>query len=194
MREPIRYTVAAAIALLMTGGVSLQGQAVQTQEPKTVKLDADRTFLMTAGQGGYAEVELAKLASKKAMSDEVKKLAQHIEKDHTANNQELKSLATAKNVILPTTLDMEHQQLYDGLDKLEGAAFDKAYTTAMVDGHRKMIALFEGASVSKDANVKAFAEKTLPTLREHLKVSQQAQAAVGGPTSTSGSAPAPAPK
>ena len=45
----------------------------------------------------------------------------------------------------------------------------------MVDGHKKMIALFEQASVSKDAQVKAFAEKTLPALREHLKHAQHAQ-------------------
>jgi putative membrane protein len=194
MRETIRYTVAAGIALIMTAAVPAYGQDPQSQAAKTVKLDADRTFLMTAGQGGYAEVVLANLAAKKAANDDVKKLAQHIEKDHSASNQEMKSLATAKNVIIATTLDAEHQELNSRLEKLEGASFDKAYTAAMVDGHRKMITLFEQASVSKDADIKAFAEKTLPTLREHLKESQQAQAAVGGATSTSGAAPAPAPK
>jgi hypothetical protein len=60
-----------------------------------------------------------------------------------------------------------------------------------------MIALFEQASVSRDAQVKAFAEKTLPALREHLKHAQHAQSTIGGPTSTSGAAPPspePAPK
>jgi len=114
-----------------------------------------------------------------------------LEKDHTANNQELKSLATSKGVVLTTTLDAEHQQLHDRLEKLDGGAFDRAYTSAMVDGHKKMIALFEQASVSKDAQVKAFAEKTLPTLREHLTHSQRAHSAVGGATSTSGTAPKP---
>jgi putative membrane protein len=193
MREMFRYTLAASLALLLTGGLSAAAQEAHQQAAKTVKLDADRTFLMTAGQGGHAEVALANLAAKKAMSTEVKKLVQVLEKDHSASNQELKSLSSAKNVIVPMTLDAEHQQLLDRLEKLEGASFDKAYATAMVDGHKKMIALYEGASVSKDAAIKAYAEKTLPTLRAHLQQSQQAQAAVGGATSTSGKTPGNAP-
>ena len=196
MRDTIRYTLAAAIAISMTATTPVLGQQPDTRTPpqtdtqKTVKFDADRTFLMTAGQGGHAEVVLAALAVKKASNDEVKKLAQMLEKDHSANNQELKSLATSKGVVVATTLDAEHQQLHDRLEKLDGAAFDRAYSTAMVDGHKKMIALFEQASVSKDAQVKAFAEKTLPALREHLKHAQHAQSTIGGAISTSGAAPA----
>jgi putative membrane protein len=184
MRDTIRYTWAAIVLLAMTGAASAQGQPV-----KVVKFDADRTFLMTAGQSGVAEVMLANLATKKAASDEVRKLAQMLEKDHTATNQELKSLATAKAVVLATTPDAEHQQLYNRLEALDGAAFDRAYASAMVDAHKKSITLFEQASVSKDAEVKAFAEKKLPTLREHLKHAQHAQTTVGGASSTSGTVP-----
>ncbi len=193
MRETIRYTVAAVIAVLMTGAVPVHAQEGQAKDAKTVKLDADRTFLMTAGQGANAEVVLASLAAGKAASEHVKRLAPLIERDHLANNKELKALTDAKSVIVPTTLDAEHQQLFDRLDKLEGASFDSAYVAAMVDGHKKMITLFEQASVSKDPQIKAYAEKSLPTLREHLKQSQQAQAAVGGATSTSGTSPSSAP-
>ena len=80
------------------------------------------------------------------------------------------------------------------MEKLEGASFDKAYVAAMVDGHKKMITVFEQASVSKDPQIKAFAEKTLPALREHLKQSLQAQAVVGAATSTSGTKPSDMPK
>ena len=196
MRDTIRYTLAAAIAISMTAATPVLGQQPDTRTPpqtdtqKTVKFDAYKTFLMTASQGGHAEVVLATLAIIKAVNDEVKKLAQMLEKDHSANNQELKSLATSKGVVVATTLDAEHQQLHDRLEKLDGAAFDRAYSTAMVDGHKKMIALFEQASVSKDAQVKAFAEKTLPALREHLKHAQHAQSTIGGAISTSGAAPA----
>ena len=193
MRETIRYTVAAVIAVLMTGAVPVRAQEGHAQDAKTVKLDADRTFLMTAAQGANAEVVLASLAAGKAASDHVKRLAPLIEREHLANNKELKALTDAKNIIVPTTLDAEHQQLFDRLDKLEGASFDRAYVAAMVDGHKKMIALFEQASVSKDPQIKAYAEKTLPALREHLKQSQQAQATVGGATSTSGTSPSSTP-
>ncbi len=186
MRLTIRSTFAGAIALLMAATVSAQGQQTQAQAQNTTLTSSDRTFLMTAGQGGHAEVMLAEMAQKKGTNDQVKALAQRLDKDHSANNQELKTVASAKGVTVPMTLDKEHQQLHDRLEKLEGASFDREYATAMVGGHKKMIALYEQAASSKDAQVKAYAEKTLPTLQEHLKMAQQAQAAVGGATSTSG--------
>jgi putative membrane protein len=195
MRDTFRYTLAAAIAALMAAAAPVRGQQPDTRTPppmdtqKTIKFDADKTFLMTAGQGGHAEVILANLAIKKASNDEVKKLAQMLERDHSAANKDLIALATSKGVVVSTVLDAEHQQLHDRLAKLDGAAFDRAYSTAMVDGHKKMIGLFEQASVSKDAEVKAFAEKTLPRLREHLKQSQHAQSTTGGAASTSGAMP-----
>jgi putative membrane protein len=39
----------------------------------------------------------------------------------------------------------------------------------MVDGHKKTISMFEDAAKNcKDADLKAFAEKTLPTIKGHL--------------------------
>jgi putative membrane protein len=197
MRETFHYTIALAIALLMTVALSAQAPAAQapSAQPKAgPSLSAnDRTFVMTAGQGGYAEVEIGNLAVKKATNPAVKGLAEHLVKDHSANNEELKTLASAKGVIVASTLDKEHQQLDTRLQKLEGAAFDRDYASAMVNGHKKMIGLFEQASKSKDPEIRAFAEKTLPTLREHLKEAQQAQAAVGGAKSTSGTKPSSTP-
>ena len=186
MRATIHAVFAALVVMSTAAAVSAQGQQAQSQPQKPTLSSTDRTFLMTAGQGGHAEVMLAKLAEKKATNEQVKTLAQRLDKDHTANNQELKTLASAKGVEVPMTLDKEHQQLHDKLEKLEGASFDREYATAMVGGHKKMIALYEQAAQSNDAQVKAYAEKTLPALREHLKLAQQAQTAVGGPTSTSG--------
>jgi putative membrane protein len=198
MRDTIRYTLTAAIAMLTTIAAPARGQQPDTRTPtqaetqaqKTMKFDADRTFLMTAGQGGLSEVALATLALKKAASDEVRKLAQLLEKDHSAKNRELIALAAAKGVVLATALDAEHRQLHDRLEKLDAAAFDRAYATAMVDAHKKTLTLFEQASVSRDDQIKAFAERSLPTLREHLMHAQHAQSTTGGATSTSGNAPA----
>ena len=47
--------------------------------------------------------------------------------------------------------------------------FDKAYVEAMVDGHKKAVKLFTDAAQNcKDPDLKAFATKTLPTLKMHL--------------------------
>jgi putative membrane protein len=44
---------------------------------------------------------------------------------------------------------------------------------------------FEMAAKSTDPDIKAFAEKTLPTLREHLKMAQDTSKAVSSTTRSS---------
>jgi putative membrane protein len=63
----------------------------------------------------------------------------------------------------------DHQKKADDLNKKTGKDFDKAYIKAMVDGHQSAVSDFEKASKNtKDADVKAWVDKTLPTLRMHL--------------------------
>jgi putative membrane protein len=57
-----------------------------------------------------------------------------------------------------------------------GKDFDKAFIDAAVKDHQKAIELFQNeADRGTDTQLKAFAKKTLPTLREHLKQAQDLQ-------------------
>jgi putative membrane protein len=137
----------------------------------------DGNFIMKAAQGGLAEVELGRLASEKAQNAEVKKFAQKMIEDHSNANAELKSVATKKNVTLPTEVSADHKATMEKLKALSGAEFDKAYVQAMVDDHKKTVDLFETESTGgTDADVKAFALKTLPNLKMHLEMIQGIQA------------------
>jgi len=131
---------------------------------------ADGAFVMKAAQANMAEVELGKLATEKAMRDEVKKFGQMMIDDHTKAGDELKMIATQKNITWPTEIDREHKALETKLSKLSGAEFDRAYIQAMVDGHKKVAADVRKESTSgKDADVKTWAMKALPTVEMHLK-------------------------
>ena len=58
-----------------------------------------------------------------------------------------------------------------------GAAFDRGFVEAQVKAHQEAIALFEQEATSgADAELKAFAQKQLPGLRNHLKQAQDLQA------------------
>jgi putative membrane protein len=93
--------------------------------------------------------------------------------DHGKANEELKALASSKGVELPADLDAKHKSVHAKLAKLSGAEFDKEYVAEMLKGHKKAVSDFEKASKSaKDPELKAFAEKTLPTLRHHLERAQ----------------------
>jgi len=149
---------------------------------------AATTFITKAAEGGKAEVELGNLASSKASSPDVKSFGQMMVTDHTKANDELMSIAKTKNVTVSTDLDAKHKSTRDRLDKLSGAAFDKAYMADMVKDHQTDVKEFETASQSADPDVKAFASKTLPTLRHHLEEAQRIskQVASGAAASSMG--------
>jgi putative membrane protein len=140
----------------------------------------DQNFVSQAALDGMAEVELGKLAVEKAASDEVKNFGQRMLDDHGRAGDELKTLAQNKQITLPTGGNPHAKAMHDRLAKLSGAAFDRAYMQAMVVDHRKAVNQFRlEARSGKDADVKAWAAKTLPTLEEHLKLAQEANRAVG---------------
>ncbi len=126
-------------------------------------------FMTEAAKGGMAEVEMSKIAQTKAQNAEVKKFAAQMVTDHTKANNELKALAGKKTVTLPTELDAEHKTMAADMSKLSGAEFDRKYVDAMVADHEKDVKLFQAqADGGTDADAKAFAAKTLPTLKMHL--------------------------
>jgi putative membrane protein len=135
---------------------------------------ADHKFVMTAALGGMAEVELGRLAAQKGASDEVRQFGRRMVDDHTKANGELTSVASAKGMTLPTTLDPKHQAEAQKLSALAGEKFDREYVKMMLKDHKKAVDEFEReASRGADADLKAFASATLPTLREHLRMIQR---------------------
>lgn len=141
----------------------------------------ERKFLEEAAIGGMAEVQMGQLASQNAQSDQVKQFGQRMVTDHGKANDQLKQIASAKGVTLPTDLDAKHKRDHDRLAKLNGADFDRAYMKMMVSDHKKDVSDFRNeAKSAKDAEVKSFASSTLPTLEEHLRMAQSTEEAMHG--------------
>ena len=154
-----------------TGGAAASGAAALSQ--------GDRKFIEDAAAGGMAEVELGKLAEQRASNAQVKQFGSRMVQDHGKAGDELKSLASSKGVPLPAALPKNLQSDVDKMGKLTGADFDKAYMKHMVDDHKHDVSMFEKKSKSgQDTDLKAWAGKTLPTLREHLQLAQTTHASV----------------
>jgi len=139
---------------------------------------------------GMAEVEMGRMAASKATDAQVKQFAQRMVTDHSKANDELKQLASNKGMQLPSSVDKKHQKESDDMQKKDAKKFDREYMEHMVKEHKKDVSEFEKqARSAKDPDVKAFASKTLPTLKEHLAMAQQIEASVkgGGGAAHSGS-------
>ncbi len=140
----------------------------------------DADFVRKASEGGMAEVKLGQLAQQKASHHSVKEFGRRMEADHSKAGDELKGIAAEQGMTVESALNSKDQALYDRLSGLSGDEFDRAYINAMVRDHREDISEFQKeASTGRNEKVKAFASKTLPTLREHLKLAEAAANEVG---------------
>ena len=156
--------LSAAVLLALAGSAAAAGKG------------GDSDFVTKAAQGGMEEVELGQLASSNAASADVKQFGQRMVTDHGKANDELKSIAQKSGETVPSGLSKKQEADKARLSKLNGAEFDKAYMKMMVSDHREDVAEFEKEAKSgKDADVKAFAAKTLPTLKEHLTMAEDVE-------------------
>jgi putative membrane protein len=178
----LRKSVLVVGVTIVVSGALLAAEAPNQQPPAPPRQTAavstvaaaDQMFVMDVAKDGMAEVELGKLASEKASNAKVKAFGQKMVVDHGKANDELKTVATSQHLTLPTAIDPGHKAVYDRLVKLSGAEFDRSYVREMVAGHKKAVdALSRESASGKDAEVKAWAAKTLPTIREHLRMIEE---------------------
>lgn len=147
---------------------------ISTGAPATVAYSSDPDFVAMAASGGMLEVELGKVAAQKGAAAEVKKFGQHMVTDHTKANNELKALADKKKISVPAYMSADHKATFDRVSGLSGKDFDREYMAQMVTDHEKTVSLFEQANQqAQDADLKAFASKTLPALRMHLDMARE---------------------
>lgn len=163
------------ILLGTVAGVALSLQAsLMAAENRGSLSHEDFEFVTKATQGGLTEVQLGQLAVQKATDPSVKDFGQKMVTDHGKANEELKTLAQSKNAVPPMKFTRKEDSTLADLQKASGKDFDRAYAKAMLKDHKADVKEFrEAAKELKDPDLKAFAEKTLPVLEEHLKMAEQ---------------------
>lgn len=128
----------------------------------------DQQFMIKADQGGHNEIGLSQLALEKGVTGDTKTFADKMIADHTKAGNELKAIAQQKGVTLTGEMDAEHKSLRDAMSKMSGKQFEQAYMDQMVKDHEQTVALLENEiDGGKDADVKAWAQKTLPVVQQH---------------------------
>ena len=133
----------------------------------------DATFYKKAAESGIFEVDAGNQAQQKANAQPVKDFAAMMVKDHTAENDQLKTLAASKSISLPTSASVGEIAEKGKLDVLMGDTYDKSYIKGQIKAHREALALFKTEIASgQDADAKSFAQQTLPTLKQHLKAAR----------------------
>ena len=165
----------------VTGGRSAPAAqaGTGTRNTETKKDDqvarGDRKFIEEVAGSGMFEVQAAQLAARQASDPKVKSFAEMLVDQHTKANDDLVKLANAKRVELSAAPPRDMRRDLEKLGKKQGQEFDTEFVREVgIKAHEKNIKAFEKAGKdTKDTELKAFIDTTLPTLKEHLAMAQK---------------------
>ncbi len=172
MKKSLHHTSRAALAAILSTGLCLAITAKAADEKMEIKTENklsanDKKFVKKAYKGGLTEVAEAKVAKEKAKNDTTKEIADRMITDHSKANDELMEIAKEENLDLSKVKAKKPVTMSD-------ANFDKDYLAELKKDHEKDIAMFEkeanDTGGKEDSDVVKFAKNTLPTLKEHLQL------------------------
>ena len=178
-RIHLKTLCGALIAALAFAGTVRAATATTEKKPAAApteqgKLDRhDQAFLKKAAEINLTEIQLGKVAERISSEPNIKKIAAMLVKDHSEANSNLQRLAASKGVTLPTEPSLLERHSLNAMEKEQGEKFNKEFLAFSQKGHEKAISLFEKeAARTQDPDIKAWAQKMVPALKEHLVMSQ----------------------
>ena len=110
----------------------------------------------------------------------MKDFANRMVTDHTQASQELASVAEMNGVKLPTEASATERNQKSELEKLSGAQLNDAYLRDELQGHKETISAFESEiEHGENQEAKNYAEQTLPTLQDHIRIAEDVAGKLG---------------
>jgi putative membrane protein len=128
----------------------------------------DRNFIQRVGSDAQSEEQAALYVASKTRSNDIRGYAAKMGEERGNTSQQLRKLATDKGIELPSEPTGQLHAKLDRLRKLTGIQMERAFLQDFaVQANMDAVALFEvQASQTQDAELKEFATKQLPQLRE----------------------------
>ncbi|MFC4308862.1 DUF4142 domain-containing protein [Steroidobacter flavus] len=182
------FVLASGCALLASGSFAQEETNPAGMSPDTAGKEMarpapegsntqDKLFVRQAALGGQAEVELSKLAQKKATDKSVREFADRMVDVHSKSNQQLLKLGRGLNPDLPKDLDPEHQSVRNELNKASGQTFDLAYISAQIQDHQRTANLLQWhISAGQNEALRKYSSETLPEVMDHLEHAKESYA------------------
>jgi putative membrane protein len=169
-------TIAAVLALGLAGGSAALGASGKQHNYSAF----DEQSLKTSIQGDRFEITGGKLAESKGASQQVKALGARLVKDHTKSLNEAIAVAHKLGISVPKQPTESQQWELQVVGKFSGQDFDHQYSLLEVQDHHQDISeATDTVDMATSAAVRKLAKTDLPTLRTHLKLSQDALKASG---------------
>ena len=131
-------------------------------DEKTPLKYSDRHFIERTMKMNTEEVNVSQIVAQSGATPQVREFASEMVMAHQKVASELGSLASKKNIEVPS----KEEDTKKWAQKKQ-SDLDEDYVKHMISAHKTLIDLFEKAAKSNDADVASFASKYLPDLRTH---------------------------
>jgi len=173
LRVPLA-AVATVIVMILMGALPASARAEVAEQ--------DRQFLRKAHQGNLAEIVAGQAAQDKGKADVVRSIGARLVADHTKLDTALKKTARRLQVSLPLQPSARQKAEHEKLAALSGSAFDRAWITAMIEGHHMALKLGkQELEKGSSPEAKEIAESSAPVIQGHLNRLLEARQTLGVP-------------
>ena len=143
----------------------------------TGTMEADREFVEEQLALGNTEIELGRMAQERGTHPDVKEFGAMMVREHQAAAEELRpigsQLGTAAGALGTEAREEAREELTElreELAQLTGRDFDRKYIEEMIDDHEAGIRDLESrVENAANADVRTWASRTLPKMRQHLE-------------------------
>ena len=176
-RHPRSFALAVAVA---AAGFAAPPLHAQTAGPSDAQIAA---IVVTANQ---VDIDAGKVAEERGRSAEVKQFARQMVVAHTGVNKQAVELVTRLKVTPqdnPTSQSLKSggDKNLKSLEKLKGAAFDKAYIAHEIAYHQQVIDAINKTLIpnAKNEELKKLLTTGLPLFEGHLQHARQIQTSLG---------------
>jgi putative membrane protein len=147
---------------------------------------APAAILSQMAVANTTEIQLATLAARKASSPKVKQIARKLAADHSKNREEVRALAQKLNVTLApgqggSVSAAGAAAMPPDLRGKSGRNFDRAFIEHEVSDHQSNIEQLQTEAIPsvQNADVKAYLQKTVTEMQNHLVSLKQVQQQLG---------------
>ncbi len=138
--------------------------------------ETDAKYVVDAYTDGMISIRLAERVKGMLTTQEAKGVAEMMITEHTAMNNDMRALATKKNISLPTELTKNQQDDIDDVAKKTGMDLDEKYLDKAVSMHRDAVDLCEKATEKvTDPEIQTAFAAGVPKLQTHLDMARSAR-------------------
>lgn len=169
--------LAAALAIAATAPGFAQAQQGQLSE-------TDRMFIENAASSNLFEIRSSQMMLENMGDDQgmptVRQFAQMMISDHEAVNAQLQQLASSHGMEVPQEPASTHRVMLEELQAFTGEQLAPNYLQYQTVAHQDAVNLFQRhTQQGENAELKQFAQQTLPSLQQHLDMVREIQAGPG---------------